>query len=387
VIILIFSCSSGNESDSNNIFTDALKMELSFGDDETSLPDEYLLAKPEDLVVNINNDIIVIDEEKIKVYSETGEPKMILGGKGQGPGEFNVLAWKPRISGKGYLSVLDQFYSMNLYSPEYEFLLKESFFNSDYKADISDKYNMRAVIYGFINMDKKIRILYMEGDNKSQPEEPGYSLLGKYDGEKFHEIVRQSLQNVYHIPLNFANGRSITVLYNIRFMGQFLWDYSTEEKIVYVNTGRDYISADKAEYELIVYSLVDNIKTNIVHEYERVPIEKELLDDVLDHPRREAMKEDLDRIKEETLAKKYYASLQQIKTDGKFVFTFTYKQNNTGEVLSDVFDISTLSYLSSLYFNGVPSFIKAGYAYYLRPGTDEEFPKVEKFRIDPAVYK
>ncbi|MFC1564434.1 hypothetical protein ACFL6G_05820 [candidate division KSB1 bacterium] len=383
--LIMCGCSSGGVEDSNVIFEDILTHVLSFGDDEINLPADYLLARPRDVVVHRNGDIIVIDEDKIKVYDKDGKPKLIRGGEGQGPGEFDVRAWKPRISGNGYLSVQDQFYGMNLYGPDYKFIKKENFWQNAVYENISDDYDIRGVIYGFIYMNDTNRVLYMEGGSKSNPDESGTTLLGIYDGDNFNEIAKQPRQNIYIIPLVFESGSSVNVQFSFRFLGQFLWDYSTIEKLVFIDKGQDIISEDRAEYELKIYSLADGSAGSIRHEYERIPIEDEMVEDNMNHPRRDRMEDALEVVKSEIMAKVYNASLQQIKTDGEFVYAFTYKKNEKDEILTDVFNVNTGEYISSAYFPIVPSFIKDGFAYLLIPGSADNFPRIEKYRINPKV--
>jgi hypothetical protein len=56
-----------------NVFT----LELSFGD--KNLPDEYLLAKPAGIAVGTDGSIIVVDENKLKVFTGAGKPVKIVG--------------------------------------------------------------------------------------------------------------------------------------------------------------------------------------------------------------------------------------------------------------------------------------------------------------------
>ena len=94
----------------------------------------------------------------------------------------------------------------------------------------------------------------------------------------------------------------------------------------------------------------------------------------------------MDGVKDIMRKERYTAGLQEILVDGEFVFAFTFKKNDEEEFLTDVFNIKTGEYISSAYFSGVPNLIKDGYAYYMNPGSQDEFPKIEKFKIEPAVY-
>ncbi len=252
--------------------------------------------------------------------------------------------------------------------------------------NISSRYNIRGVVEGFIYLDDKSRVLYMERNNNSNPEEPGTYVLGIYDDENFMEITKQTLQNVHLVPLVFENGRSINVQYEFRFLGQFLWDYSTMDNLVYIDTGQDIFEKDKAEYELKIYSIKDGTEKVIKRGYERTKIDEEKVEDNMNHPRRDRMEDALKVLKTEVMAKVYNSSLQQIKTDGDFVYAFTYKKSEKDEILIDVFNINTGEYISTSFFSMIPSFIKDGFAYLLIPGSEENFPRVEKYRISTEVY-
>ena len=89
IVSFLLACGSSDFIDDqgkNEILSDVLQLELTFGDKD--LPDEYLLARPGGIAVNDNGDILVVDENRVKVYSNNGREKSIIGGPGEGPGYF-----------------------------------------------------------------------------------------------------------------------------------------------------------------------------------------------------------------------------------------------------------------------------------------------------------
>jgi len=82
---------------------------------------------------------------------------------------------------------------------------------------------------------------------------------------------------------------------------------------------------------------------------------------------------------------KIYAPLQRIITDNYFIFAVTYEYNEGKGYLVDIFNSSSREYLRSAYFPFIPDFLKNGYAYRLKTGSDI-FPEVEKYKVNPAVY-
>ena len=106
VICLAASCSTGDLSDAEQeriamlrrqeqqrqawetlqVSTDLMESAFTFGSETED--EEYLLAMPEGITVMENNDIVVFDEFKLKIFDREGKPKKIAGGRGEGPGEF-----------------------------------------------------------------------------------------------------------------------------------------------------------------------------------------------------------------------------------------------------------------------------------------------------------
>ena len=82
-VFLLINCSELSTDDSGQVLPDVLSLELSFGDDDTVLPEEYLLARPGRPVILDNGDILVGDENSIKVFDGDGKPRRIIGRAGQ----------------------------------------------------------------------------------------------------------------------------------------------------------------------------------------------------------------------------------------------------------------------------------------------------------------
>ncbi len=102
LFIIFFFITTPISAQENEILTDILTLELSFGDKDLS--DEYLLAQPWKVAVTDNGNIVVCDEVCLKVFDKNGKPLRIVDRKGQGPGEFETLG-NLYISPRGFLSV------------------------------------------------------------------------------------------------------------------------------------------------------------------------------------------------------------------------------------------------------------------------------------------
>ncbi|MCK4783035.1 MAG: hypothetical protein KAV87_04740 [Desulfobacteraceae bacterium] len=122
VIIPLFafaSCSRDqiNERDETEPLKDVVSFESSFGSE--NLPDDYLLVNPytRGLEVNLKGEVLIADENWIKIFSSNGQPITRFGGEGEGPGEFR-RARDLYLSPNDYLSVFGFGYTANYFRPD-----------------------------------------------------------------------------------------------------------------------------------------------------------------------------------------------------------------------------------------------------------------------------
>jgi hypothetical protein len=92
---------------------------------------------------------------------------------------------------------------------------------------------------------------------------------------------------------------------------------------------------------------------------------------------------------EQILKYGYHPPIQNLKTDGTLIFAFTQQTNKEGQILTDVFDAQTKEYKTSVYFPFIPTVIKNSYAYKFNNYRNDKslYPQVEKYAVDPKVYK
>ena len=122
IILAVNATAQAFQKSAQQPLQNVVTLELVFGAE--NLPEKYLLARPNSIVVAQNGDIIVADEAYLKVFNKNGAPKKFLGGPGQGPGEFNCPITYPYLSETGFLSAYyDYTYKKyNIYSSEYTFI-------------------------------------------------------------------------------------------------------------------------------------------------------------------------------------------------------------------------------------------------------------------------
>ncbi|MFC1554918.1 6-bladed beta-propeller [candidate division KSB1 bacterium] len=368
-VVLLFSCGSDETAEyavENKVIENVLKLELEFGADDNTLDSEYLLATPYSIAVTNENDILVFDEDCIKVFNEKGKPITLIGREGEGPGEFSGgSSWKIYISPSGYMSVLGgaRFGINNVFAPDFSFVERKNYiFTPPYKG-IFDRLQLRPripyYIYALNETDRIYLIEASEIDSKSSPMKYYLVMVRKF-GETYSELVRDELHRIKKGSMTSTDPT----------LGYFNFALLPENKIVYYDT-QTY--DNNAKYNLIVLSLENLEKTTITYSYEPILF-----------PEREI--DSLRTLFGEMDGREYYPSLQRIMADNNFVFAFTNKTSIKDEIYVDIIDMKKYQYICSAYFPFIPDVIKNGYAYKLIRAWGDTFASIQKYRIDPAVY-
>ena len=367
--------------------TDVLTLELTFGADEEKLKSEYLLARPSDIAINNADDIFVVDEDRVKVYDSSGKEKMIIGGPGEGPGEF-ISARSATINEEGYLTV-GAVRDFSLFDANYNFIKREAIESNQRLFKFRRMENKVIAtfsplkIYSFNETD---RILQLDG--LIMPSQDPWVVSAKM---LFFESPDTIFQIFYYEPREIVSiNRSFA---GIPFKGRFFYDVLSNNRLIYTNAETDKRSdKNKSEYILHVFSSTDGFEsTKIIRAYGPVAIpnsSKEQAIDRLSEPEigmPEISKEVRNFVTDKIKEIKYFPPVSGLKVDDNLIFVFTGKKNAENHILTEIFDAVTLTYLRSAYFSKYPRIIKNGYAYILATN-DEGFYVVEKYRIDPSVY-
>jgi len=370
---------------------DVLTLELTIGGADDTNPSEYLLADPGAIAVNDSNDIFIVDERRIKVFDQNGNPKRIIGRPGMGPGEFggNLRIFIPRITlvPKGHLTLLEHpFISSSYYSifsPHYVFQKKGYLLTDSKLLNYLKNHNLRfggSGITKIVALDdnKKIYSISCSERRKSAPDSDiSYDILIYDSADTIFTI--QKRVNTSYVPKAGMGAREL---------GWLNWDVLPDGRIIYTHGGHDrQITQDRATYFLHIFS-TDSFQESILSfdykplKFTDLSVERFM---GMDTPKeRERAKYTLDAYK----AAKYYTVVHSIKTDGEYVFAFTFEKNDKQEFLVNVIHAVTGERISAIYFPLNPNVveIKNGYAYQLKHTTSDEFAEVNKYRIDSAVY-
>ena len=385
LVCIFLNCSNNSSTYEIESLTDVLTLELTFGDKDIS--DDFLLSLPYYIKVATNDDIIVSDETRLKIYDMNGNPKQIVGGPGEGPGEFETIGGVS-FGPKGHLSVWGL--TISLFSRDYKFMNKERFRGSNLQNSIKDLYQWdRADLKKVIFLNNDEMLLHIAGGDPR----------GTFDGLKYEALILQKDKNLetiafhkvehdYTKPVEGNTFNSTSA--NLSFLSRFLWVLGTEQKVVYVETGKDELFDNQTgKYALHIIHMESGVENVIVHNYERTLIRDSQIErfnpNTTVNSRYPELKPVLEEFMEIAKDNKYNHSLQALYSDNNYVFAFTYKINQANEIFTDVFDIDSGEYISSAYFPFKPKDIKNGYAYN-REKSDEGFYVVTKYKIDPKVY-
>ena len=377
-----------------NIKSDLLTKVLSFGDD--NLPSEYLLADPWVLRVNARNDIYIFDEQKIKVYDSSGKPKCIIGGPGEGPGEFGKYPNSVSITPAGYITASYNNTIYNIFKPDNSFIKKSDLkFNTVFNNFIKDT-NLMLTRFSPVSMITALNenTLIMECSlTNPSVEKSGIRVQGLlYLTDKEAHFVAKSE------VLWGKIGNWLT----------FHWSFINERTIVYSSanftTDTNIQNKAQSEYIINIADITGAKKDEIRHKYQPVffpdSIKKQLDADI---NRTKSMSSNqmyvlgaggiesvMGMIQTDERIRDFgqYSPIQKIRTDGKYIFVFTHTVNKKGEIYTDIFDAETLKYINFVYFPFIPLVIKNGYAYRFNDFENNKaiYPKVEKYTIDHSVY-
>ncbi len=397
LIFLFLQCTeeSADQKTEIPVFENAVTLELRFGDDDVSLPDEFLVARPKAIGVNNTNEIMVLDEDKIKVFDQNGSALRIVGGHGQGPGEFEN-GYQLHVSPTDFVSVKN-IYSISLYNPKLEFVHKKSFTSSDYYQQLKQDNNWQTcmALYAVYSNENE-RVIFIRGskylNNVSAMAEEFKIIV--HEKNEVSNILQEFTQD-YNSTFIISSEKSWFSMGNsFEFFGDLLWAMLPGGKIAYIDTGKDFYKTESAGYyNLSVLNIDTNIRETIERSYNLILIDDDKLPEKspgqmneIEGFNKATFDKFIKNIYEFRDKKVHCAPLQALKADGKYLFAFTYKTNENDEIFTDVFDMDSMEHISSTYFPKVPRVINNGKAYNIEREDEDSFITITKYSIAPEVY-
>jgi len=254
LLLLFIHCSSETGVpgiDTRPPLESVLTLELTFGSELYDTKDEFLLARPWEMDISSEGDIAIVDEEKIKIFDKFGKGKKIVGGRGQGPGEFDfspTLFFGPT----GYLIALSKspmgtYY--NLYAPDYQFIEKKNTRNKQPLIDI-----LQTKVPGI----KRFEVNKIIPLNKSEMVYSVY-FFDSQGKTRFISIIHEKdekITELYHAkdPITFVGGGLISIS---AFMGYMYWHVIPGRKIMYINTDDDIHDENEGSFYTINVLSID----------------------------------------------------------------------------------------------------------------------------------
>jgi hypothetical protein len=365
-----------------------LTLELTFGDKD--LPDKYLLARPSFMNVNDMGDIYVSDEKCIKVYTKDGKPKLIIGGPGQGPGEFerdpSVL-----ISPSGFLTAgVSGFYAYyNIFSPDNKFIEKRRIVVDDLFKKIDEKFvpTGQDIIQSYYVLSKDEAFFHGVINYYDKNEAIGicYNVLIYEDSGIYNVLVKQERKENYIARFGNQIMSGGTII-----LGRIVYRLLPDKKLVYTHTGfTSHIKNNQAFYTLHIISLdkpekqdleipctLEKIPDSYIENFKKSSSGNNKIDDEI----KDLM---VKRLKEA----QYLPPFSYMTNDNFYLFTIKDDEKTKIEHIECI-DLKTGKILST--FDLPPDkslgLVKNRYAYNLKRGDKDTYPVVEKYRIDPWVY-
>ena len=372
-VYFVHCTDSGREQISaNEILENVLTLELTFGSDESILPDEYILASPFRVMVTNNGDIVVPDESRLKVFDSTGNPKQIIGGPGEGPGEFDRFVYL-YITETGFITVRNlRGGTYNLFAPDYSFIERKNITINKLLADLKERNGWSQALYNSIYSYSPEEKVIFSQVWKDQDKNRAIIYLSNTESKLITEAIHYDLIR----PKGPGSEQTLK--------GSLFMSLLPGYRVIYTDTAEDRSSENgKSYYSLHIYNLRNKNSKEIKRFYEPIAIPESVI------YQKSRFGAEYDKIKSETLESiGIYPPLKNLLTDGDFIFAITYSYVESKGYFVDIFDGSTGNYLRSAYFQLEDGYVffKNGYAYRIKRGNDI-FPVVEKYRIDSRVYR
>ncbi|KPK95771.1 hypothetical protein AMJ80_03675 [bacterium SM23_31] len=331
-----------------------------------NLPDEYLLARPEESLIasDTSGNIYLFDEYCVKVYDQDGKPKAIFGGLGEGPGYFSSSSLWPNafifVSERGFLTIGGSSYA-NVFYPDHTFL-KRYYFRSNmapwqsFFSETGYKRETEHCVY-VIDENRRIFRLIASKTDEVLPEDPK-DLLVYQNGDKNTLIAEYD-----HVTMS-----------GMGEFGPLFFSVLPGERLIYTHVSFDTrLEGDKGIYTLNIVDLNTWDKSEI-----SLPFTPRMFNEKQLRPAEEF---------------KYYTPFVFLMNDGDFVFLWNYIQDER-KITVDVIDTKEKRHTCTMILTEETRATVAdfeawvfvnGIAYFLIVPMDE-FAYVQVCKIDPAGY-
>jgi len=327
------------------------------------------------------------------VFDQNGKEKTIIGRPGQGPGEFGSID-NISISDDGLITVLDNT-GFNLFAANYKFIRKIRYRNLPLYANYKKENDFISLfspndVYSLNDSERVVRIAARKElkDDRNLVE---VMALVYENADTLIELAEYAPDNIRGLRemawIAIPGATSMRTVYGEGFYDLFAV-LLPNKHVAFMHTFYDAKEENNEfAYTINIVNLANLQKSQITKSYEPFDIKKELSSGRYNEANEKFLKANLE-------VRKYFPPLSSLLYDRKLLFAvhdvgpvgkYNLKEGESFEVLTDIFDVETFTYLRSAYFPDTPEIIKNGYAYNI--GVNEDgFIVLEKYKIDPAVY-
>lgn len=394
VMFSSISCTSGTDEYVEidvPIYKDIFTLDLTIEDGDTE--SEPILVEPSGIAINNEGYIYVSDEECVKVFNSQGQFIQQIGREGQGPGEF-VAAFGVTTGPTGVLTAMDILWEFNIYSPDGSFLRKSRYRVEDLtKNYIQEEGFTFTMLNDVISLDREEQIIDLFAlDLINQEKYPAFEQLLFVKSDTLMELCQYHTRN--SVKLSESSNSSINL------SGDFLWSMTDAGQIVYTETGIDYSHDGKgSRYFLNLVTLDDLERDTIAVPYTtlRIPAACKSRYEFSIVVMGEVINIDIDpellKMEQQT---EFYPPLKFLLTDGNRLFGFHYSvldsiwhdMDEEGKMIpctADIIDLDSGLLIARAEFPFIPDVISDEHAYLLN-APDDDFPSIQRYRIDPRIY-
>jgi len=330
--------------------------------------EEYFLVKPTSVVVNKNGDIIVFDENRIKVFNSEGKGIKLIGQKGQGPNEFMVTGNLQVYDDNSITATGSQ--KVNFYSPDLKLdesvnLISDNPYNVFLKSN--DQSFRRLRDYRKINENVFVSDISSSIKWFKIREVLIYHKALVIGGTNGYSFLKRS-QEYYD-----GRGRRIPL------SGEIKW-VANGEKIYYTLTDEDInIGSGKSTYSIHSMDFETQTIIEFFHEYDPLPIDKKPIDKIKNNSEYDEVKNLIDALYENTNGS--VPPVKWLKLNSKFLFVGTKQKANEAENLIDVFTYESNKYLGS-YISDIDFHFVTNEFVYSIITKEDEFHVIKIYKIN-----
>ena len=275
--------------------------------DSMNFPSKYLFVMPGNPVRNpINGDFAISDECYIKIYNSDWKPKKLLGGKGQGPGEYSSEVFLLFFSPSRYLSAIESSGIVTILT------VYDSVYNLLYKKNVT---------------------LSKQGEefikNNGLLMGPTYTFATVSPDEFFHHIgLRDEDNNNYRlfafernntfIPIKLIKLNDKIGTYSTSVLHTVVVNCINENTVLYYDSDEDkFYSDDKGDMTVHIISIKNNTDEKIVLPFKPTKIPEESFESIKTRIKDEKLRNEiLDAYRK----KKYVCALFFCKVDNRYAY-------------------------------------------------------------------